>query len=61
MDTYARSTRHRVLVWEGLFPPGPHTLRVVNLATPGHPRIDLDAVLTCTPPNTLATCYAGPD
>ena len=45
ISTYAAETQHRVVVWEALLPAGPHTLTVVNKATPGHPRIDLDLVL----------------
>lgn len=47
VDTYAAVTRHRVLVWQGRFGSGPHRLTLVNRATPGHPRIDLDAVSFC--------------
>lgn len=45
VDTHRATARNRVVVWEGRFDPGPHVLRVVNRATPGHPRITLDAFL----------------
>ncbi|MFC4786213.1 hypothetical protein ACT8ZV_17160 [Nocardioides sp. MAHUQ-72] len=48
IDTHATTTKHRIVVWQGLFKSGPHTLRVVNKATAGHPRIDLDTLLTCS-------------
>jgi hypothetical protein len=35
-----------MIVWQTAFRDFGHTIRVVNLATPGRPRIDLDAVLT---------------
>ena len=47
VDTYAATKQHRTVVWVGRFPAGDgHTLTVVNQATTGRPRIDLDAVLT---------------
>jgi len=42
VNTHAATNVHRAVVWSG---PGGR-VRVVNLATRGHPRIDLDAVLT---------------
>jgi hypothetical protein len=48
VDTHATKTRHRVVVWQGIYLHGTHTLRVVNRATPGHPRIDLDTFLLCS-------------
>ena len=45
VNTHATTTKHRVVVWEALLGSGSHTIRVVNKATAGHPRIDLDAVL----------------
>jgi hypothetical protein len=48
VDTHSARTRHRTVVWQGLFARGEHTLRVVNRATTGHPRIDLDTLLTCS-------------
>jgi hypothetical protein len=45
VDTYAASPTHRSVVWVGKLPLGTHTLTLVNLATSGRPRIDIDAVL----------------
>ena len=45
VNTYAATTTHRAVVWEAVLSPGTHTITVVNKATPGHPRIDLDLVL----------------
>ncbi|MEQ6902507.1 hypothetical protein [Nocardioides sp. YIM 152588] len=44
--THAAKVRNRVVVFDRWMPAGTHTVRVVNRATRGHPRIDLDAVLT---------------
>ena len=44
VDTHAATTVHRTVVWQTLLSPGVHTLGLVNDATPGHPRIDLDAI-----------------
>jgi hypothetical protein len=44
IDTYSPVKRNRVVMWQT--PPlsaGVHTLSVINLATPGHARIDVDA------------------
>jgi hypothetical protein len=50
IDTYATTTTHRSVVWTGRIPvEGLHTLSVVNLASEGHERIDIDAVLVSTP------------
>lgn len=47
VDTYAATSRPRVIVWQtALRAAGTHEVKIVNLATPGRPRIDLDAVLT---------------
>jgi hypothetical protein len=47
VDTYtAGPRRHRVVMWQT--PPlsaGEHTVSVINLASPGHRRIDVDAFL----------------
>ena len=56
VDTHATSTRHRVVVWQGLYTRGTHTLRVVNRATPGHPRIDLDTLLLCSGATDGSSC-----
>jgi hypothetical protein len=45
VDTVAASAVHRRIVWTSSLKPGAHTLRIVNLATPGRPRIDFDAVI----------------
>jgi len=45
VDTYSVTTKHRQVVWSATLPPGRHFIRVVNSATPGHPRIDVDAIL----------------
>lgn len=46
VDTRAGTATHRVIVWSGtLATAGHHVVRVVNQATAGRPRIDLDAVL----------------
>lgn len=47
VNTNATQTQHRTIVWAGKIGGGGlHTVQIVNLASPGHPRIDLDAVLT---------------
>jgi hypothetical protein len=44
VDTYAPSPEHRVLVWVGsIDTTRESTVSIVNLATPGRPRIDVDA------------------
>lgn len=47
LDTYvAGPTQHRTIVWQT--PPlsaGSHTIEVINLATQGRPRIDIDAFM----------------
>jgi hypothetical protein len=49
VDTYAATSQPRMVVWQtavgGVGASNP-TIKIVNLATPGRPRIDLDAVLT---------------
>jgi hypothetical protein len=44
VDTGAAAQRSRVVVWEGAVEPGDE-VELVNLATPGRPRIDLDALI----------------
>lgn len=56
INTNSSTTKHRVVVWQAIYKPGPHTLRVVNKGTPGHPRIDLDAVLLCSGEASLQWC-----
>ena len=45
VNTYKTTKQHRVLVFDAWMPSGSHTVKVVNKATAGHPRIDIDAVL----------------
>jgi hypothetical protein len=45
VNTYATTTQNRVIVYDKWMAAGTHTVRVVNLATSGHSRIDIDAVL----------------
>ena len=46
VDTYAEKNTNRVVMWDReLTGTGNHTVKVVNLATPGRPRIDIDAYL----------------
>ncbi len=45
VSTWATSNRNRVVIWQNIFAGGQHTIRVVNKATSGSPRIDIDAVL----------------
>lgn len=46
IDTFAAVNTNRVVVFQRMMPAGTHTLTIVNQATPGRPRIDLDAVMT---------------
>ena len=46
VDTYAAANTNRVVMWDkGLAGSANHTIKVVNLATAGRPRIDIDAFL----------------
>ena len=46
INTYSATTRHSVIVWQTeLAGTALHTLKVVNKATAGHPRMDIDAIL----------------
>ncbi len=46
VDTYAKANTNRVVMWDReLTGTGNHTVKVVNLATSGRPRIDIDAYL----------------
>lgn len=46
IDTRSSTTKHRRVVWTGTLPSaGQHTVTVVNLATAGRTRIDIDALL----------------
>jgi len=46
IDTYRDRPMHRVVSWQGWMPAGTHTVTIVNLGTSGHPRVDVDALLT---------------
>lgn len=46
IDTYAPVNTNCVVVFERMMSAGTHSVAIVNLATPGRPRIDLDAVMT---------------
>jgi hypothetical protein len=48
VDTYSAATQHRTVVWATRMPAGLHEVKIVNKATKGRARIDLDAVLTGT-------------
>lgn len=43
IDTHSAAKLNRTVVWRHALAAGPHTVRVVNLATPGRSRIDVDA------------------
>jgi alpha-tubulin suppressor-like RCC1 family protein len=43
IDTYSATKVNRTVVWRQTLASGSHTIRVVNLATPGRTRIDVDA------------------
>ena len=46
IDTYSPTSQNRIVMWQT--PPleaGVHTVTIVNLATEGRPRIDVDAFL----------------
>jgi hypothetical protein len=45
VNTHSATTVNRVVVWQKWMPAGTHSIKVVNLATPGHQRIDIDAFL----------------
>lgn len=45
VDTNAASDRNRIIVWARDLGPGTHTVKIRNLATAGHPRIDFDAIV----------------
>lgn len=50
VNTYTQGLTHRQVVWEKVLAPGTHKVKVVNDATPGHPRIDLDLIASYTTP-----------
>jgi hypothetical protein len=46
VDTCAAANTNRVVMWDkGLLGTANHTIKVVNLATAGRPRIDIDVYL----------------
>lgn len=45
VNTYAASSRDRDVVWQTWLAPGTHSVKVVNLATPGHPNLVFDAFM----------------
>jgi hypothetical protein len=45
IDTHADANDNRRIVFNRRMPAGTHTVRVENLATAGHPRIDIDAFM----------------
>jgi hypothetical protein len=45
IDTYAPVNGNQVYVWDsGALSKGTHAIKVVDLATPGRPRIDVNAM-----------------
>jgi hypothetical protein len=46
VDTFSATNRPRVVVWQGVIRDTDRLVRILNLATPGRPRIDIDAILT---------------
>ena len=51
VDT-AGHRRHRVVVWQGAFPTGEHTLRVVNRPRAGHRQITFDTLILGSGPGS---------
>lgn len=50
VDTFAATSLNRVIVWQGkLGAAGKHTVKVMNQATAGRPRIDIDSILMSNP------------
>jgi len=46
VDTYSKTPINRTIVYQVALPgTATHTGKIVNLATAGHPRIDLDATI----------------
>jgi hypothetical protein len=43
VNTYSDTRTHRTVVWRKTVTPGDHELRIVNRATSGRERIDVDA------------------
>jgi hypothetical protein len=47
INTHATINTNRVITWDsGALTVGNHTVKIVNLATSGHPRIDINAAIT---------------
>jgi hypothetical protein len=58
VDTYAVTPTHRVIVWQkALAAPGAHTIKLVNAATSGRPRIDVDSLVLASGTGGLAPTY----
>jgi hypothetical protein len=50
VSTHTSANANRVLTWtSGPLTAGTHTFRIVNLATKGHPRLDVNAALATCP------------
>jgi hypothetical protein len=45
VDTYSSSKLNRTVVWRSTTSKATETIKVVNLATPGRPRVDVDAFI----------------
>lgn len=45
VSLYAKTVHHRQVVWAHRFGQALGTVTLINLATPGHPKIDIDAVV----------------
>jgi hypothetical protein len=56
-DTYAARATHRVIVWQKTLTPGKHTIKLVNAATSGRPRIDVDSLVLASGTGGLAPTY----
>jgi hypothetical protein len=49
VSNYLAGTQNAVIVWQRSFSSvGTHTLKIVNLASGGHPRVDVDAFVVAT-------------
>lgn len=49
VNNYRTFTRNAIIVWQESFATvGEHTLKIVNLGTSGHPRIDVDTFVVAT-------------
>jgi len=47
VSAYAPARADGVVLWEGYYASGNHTIKVVNLATRGRPKASFDALLLC--------------